>query len=726
MKDKLSRRDFLKMVGTGAAATAVLTGCGPASRYVTREPYTKMPEYTYNGLSTYYATTCRECSAGCGLIVRTMQGRALKVEGNRNNPISQGKTCVRAQPTLQGLYNPDRVQDPLRQSARGSRSFDKLDWDSAVTVVAEAFRNNNPDEIAFLMGLAPDHLFDLVSEMLDALGAPPPIRYGALSTFETRATLSQAAENLFGQSNLLFFDIGAADVTFSFGANFLETWLAPVSYIRGYSEMRRGRAGRRGYLVQFEPRMSQTAANADEWIPVAPGSEGLVALALGRLVAQQRRTTLPRAYSNVDVAQIAQASGVSEDDLNRLAKIFAQAGNPLAIPGGSALAQTNGLSVAQAILTLDVLVDNIGKEGGLSFVPAAPTKDAYHRPASLKEMSDLVAKLRSGQVKVLFVHGVNPIFELPRSLGFEEALKSVPQVISFASFPDETAMQADYIFPDHHGLESWGYQRAEAGTPYATLSGAQPVVVPFYNTRATVDVLLAAAQALGGKVASAMPYQDEVDFLQNKLLDLVQEQGGFFSAPEIKTFMASFQQYGGWWKATSQYSAPSAGEVLDQQLQVSVPEFEGDGDLYFFPFVSPVLAEAGANKPWLQEVPDPTTTVTWNTWVEIHPQTADKLGLQNDDVVLITSPAGAVEASVYRYPAIRPDTIAMPFGQGHTAYGRYAEGRGVNPTDLLSPKFNQAGDLAFASMKVRLQKTDKRRQLARLESVLGVYGFEKQ
>ena len=119
------------------------------------------------------------------------------------------------------------------------------------------------------------------------------------------------------------------------------------------------------------------------------------------------------------------------------------------------------------------------------------------------------------------------------------------------------------------------------------------------------------------------------------------------------------------------------------------------------PFVSPMLGEAGANKPWLQEVPDPTTTVMWNTWVEMNPATAEKLGIEDQDVVRVVSPVGSVEATVYKYPAIRPDTIAMPFGQGHTAYGRFAAKRGANPADLLGTRLNEAGDLAFGSMKVR-------------------------
>jgi anaerobic selenocysteine-containing dehydrogenase len=725
MTEKISRRDFLKLVGASAAATAVLTGCGPASRYVTREPYTKMPEYTYNGQSTYYATTCRECPAGCGIVVRTMQGRALKVEGNPNHPVNQGKTCARGQATLHGMYNPDRMQDPVKQSARGSRNFTTMKWDAAVSVVADALKNTDPSGIAFLMGMAPDHIFDLVSDLTTTIGAPPPVRFGVLGMFESRATLSKAAEDMLGGAGLPFFDLANADVTFSFGANFLETWLSPVAFTRNYSNMRRGKAGRRGYLVQFEPVMSQTAANADEWIPIQPGTEGLVALALGRLVAEKRLPSLPQAFSAVDVQAASKASGVSMDTLDRLAQIFADSDHSLAIPGGAALGQVNGLQAAKAVLAFNALVGNFGQEGGVYLSPSAPTADSYHRPASIQEMAAFVDKLKAGDVKVLFVHNVNPVFDLPQALGFNDALKSVPLVISFATFPDETAMQADYIFPDHQGLEAWGYQRIQTGSELPVLSGAQPVVVPFFNTRSTVDVLLAAAQQAGGDLATTLSFKDEVAFLQGKLLPLVDAKDGYFTAPEINTFQANFQQYGGWWQTKDSRVAPSGPDVLSQPLSVDDPKFEGDGKFYFVPFLSPVIADVGANKPWLQEVPDPTTTVTWNTWVQINPDTAKELGLENDDVVLISSPAGAVEVSVYKYPAIRPDTIAIPFGQGHTAYGRYAEGRGANPVDLLSLTYNEAGDLAFGSTKVRIEKTGKKRELARLESKLGVYGSEQ-
>ncbi|HSB02789.1 MAG TPA: molybdopterin-dependent oxidoreductase, partial [Anaerolineales bacterium] len=572
MSEKISRRDFLKLASVGAATTAVLTGCGPASRYVKREPYSKMPEYTYNGLSTYYATTCRECAAGCGIIVRTMQGRALKVEGNPSHPVNLGKTCPRGQVTLQGLYNPNRVQGPIKHT-RGEGLYDakfedvqsNMSWEDAIQVVAEALKD--AAGVAFLMGTTSDHLFDLVSDLANAIGAPAPIRFGAGSLFDARATLSRAAEELVGQAALPFFDIGNSDLVLSFGANFLETWLSPVAYTREYAKLRGGDPHRRGYFIQFESRMSATAAKADEWIPLRPGTEGLVALALGRLVAEARGGAVPAVFANVDLKKAASDADVPLERLQYVAELVGKVASPIAIPGGSALGLNNGLQTAKAVLAFNALTDNYGKPGGIFFSPLSPNEDAYHRPASAQEMADLMDQMKSGGIKTLFIHGVNPVFELPRALGFSEALAKVGTVISFATFPTETAVASDYVFPDRHGLEAWGYQRVATGTTQSVLSGLQPVVSGvyksdsselLYDARSTADVLIAAAKSAGGKPAAALPFNDEVEFIQSKLGSLVGQTDGSFAAPDINSFSASFQQHGGWWKNNTELQAPVA------------------------------------------------------------------------------------------------------------------------------------------------------------------------
>jgi anaerobic selenocysteine-containing dehydrogenase len=443
-------------------------------------------------------------------------------------------------------------------------------------------------------------------------------------------------------------------------------------------------------------------------------------------VAEAKGGNIPPAFSAVNVEEAVKASGATREAFDNVVNHILQAVSPVAIPGAVAMAQNNGLASAEAILSLNALTGNFGKPGGVFISPLSPNEDAYHRSASAQELSDFIAQMNSGAIKTLFVHGTNPLFELPKSFGFAEALKNVPQVISFATFPDETAVQADYIFPDRHGLESWGYQRVSTGSAQSVLAGLQPVVTGvyqkdsneiLYDARATADVLIEAAKQAGKDLL----YADEVEFIQSKLASLIGETDGSFVAPEINTFAAYFQQHGGWWKTSESLSAPSLSSAAPKSTAAQA-QFAGEGEFFFLPFVSPTLGEAGANKPWLQEAPDPTTTVMWNTWVEMNPETARELGLENDDVVKIVSAAGEVEVPVYLYPAIRPDTIAIPFGQGHAAYGRYASGRGVNPADLISLTFNEAGDLAFAGVKVRLEKADRVQVLSRLESKMGVYG----
>jgi anaerobic selenocysteine-containing dehydrogenase len=715
MSEKISRRDFLRLAGVGAATTAVLTGCGPASRYVVRRPYTEMPEFNQTGVSTYYATTCRDCAAGCGLILRTREGRALKAEGNPNHPVNRGKLCPRGLTAVQGLYNPDRVQNPRRNPTRGSGQFEDIQWEQAINVVSEAFQN--PGGTAFLMGMAPDHLFDLVSELAEATGAPEPVRYGAQSMFEGRTTLVEATESVYGEARLPHFDVAEADVIYTFGANFLDTWLSPVAYSRAYGHMRRGRPGRRGYLVSFEPRQSLTSGNADEWIAVVPGTEGLVAQAIGALVGQQNGNSAVPAFNGVNASQAAEISGVPLQTLERLAQLFANAERALAIPGGGALASANGLATAQVVLTLNTLAGNTGQPGGVFLTEGLD--DEEPAAGSLVELRRLISRMNNGQVQTLFIHGINPVFELPPMLGFANALANVPEVISFASFPDETAALSDYVLPDHTNLESFGYQTHLAGSDRRAISAAQPVVSPMYNTRATADVLIEAARTAG---VGGFNYSDEVAFIQSRLEPLLNENNGNFSAPEILTFWSRWLQNGGWWPSEANLQGGNGNGALDQAVRFDRPETVGEDRFHLVVYPTYFGDGSGANRPHLQETPNPNTTVTWNSWIEINPETAERLDIHNDDIVRVRSQAGEIEVIAYLYPAIRPDVVAIPFGQGHTALGRYAEGRGVNPARLLAVNVNEAGDLAYADTIVTLEATGRRRPLARIESETGVYG----
>jgi anaerobic selenocysteine-containing dehydrogenase len=716
MSDRISRRNFLKLSGLGAAATATLTGCGPMARYVVREPYNQMPEFSQPGRNVYYATTCAECPAGCGLIMRTYQGRAIKAEGNPNHPVNRGKICPRGLTAVQGLYNPDRITGPRRQQ-RGGQGLEELDWEAATGIVADALQNTPAGEVAFFLGLASDHLFDFVSELTGAAGAPDPVRYGAMAMFDARASLLDAVEQVYGVRRYPYFDLAQADVTLVFGANLFENWLSPVTYGKAYGHMRQGNFGRRGYMISFEPRQSLASANADEWFAIAPGTEGMVAQAIGALVAAQRGDSAPGAFDGVDLEAVVEASGISADRLRHVAELFASASQPLAIPGGNTLAHADGLSSAQAVLALNLLAGNTGQPGGVSFSPTF--EDQAPGISNLEEVQQLVQRMNAGEVSVLFVHGVNPVFELPAGLGFEQALAQVPLVISFSSFPDETSLQADYVFPDHTGLEGWGYQRSLPGTDRMAVSAIQPVVAPMYDTRSTVDVLLAAASAGG----LALGYSDEVEFIQSRISGLLSQAGGNFTAENAATLWARFLQYGGWWNNEPVLAADAASGILDQSIQFEQALPQADQNRFHLVAYTNWMGDGSvANRPWMQETPDTMTTVMWNSWIEIHPETAARLGIHNNDVVRVTSEAGQVDAVAYLFPGIRPDTVGIPFGQGHNALGRYAEGRGVNPASLLPVSTNSAGDLALGDVLVTIEPTGQRRPISRFESILGVYG----
>lgn len=731
MDKTITRRDVLKI----AAGTTVATGLGSAIRGITIEPFVQPPEEALPGQATWYASTCRQCSAGCGIVVRTINGRARKIEGNPLHPLNRGKLCARGQAGLQVLYNPDRLKNAVRQSGgRGSREFEPLYWPEAIDLLKEKITSlSNGKRLAFLGGLMPDHVYRLAALLLTALDAPPPVIFDLHSALEGRAAASQLSQALFGTPDLPVYDLARADVILSFGANLLESWMSPVAQSVAYGSMRQAERGGRGLLVQFEPRLSATAASADQWIPLKPGTEGYVALAIGRIIVEERLghvgTHRPHAvlYQNVDVREMSAASNVPLDTLHRIGRAFADADRAVAIPGGCLSGQRNGFSSMLAVQALNLVVAQMGKEGGVFISNPGPTTAMQQNPPvnSFGDMQSLIDRMKGGEIDVLFVYGTNPIYELPPTAGFSEAIARVPFVVSFSPFVDETAVRADLILPDHTYLEAWGYQVPEPGADRPVVSGQQPVVRPLYDTRATADVLLALANRLGGKAADALPWTDEAAFVEETMAQLHGSSLGAFDARTPAGFWSRLRQYGGWWSEKEIRREPELSEVFQDPLPITDPQYDGDQEsfpFHLFPYPSIALSDGrGANLPWLQETPDPMTTVQWGAWVELNPATARELGVSDNDIVSIESPAGRLEASVVVYPGIRPDVVAMPVGQGHMDYGRFAQAAGKsNPLALVMPVTDQDADtLAWGATRVRLKATGRKQTLARLESLDG-------
>ena len=731
MRRKITRRDFIK-VGTAGLATGVLAGCKSPRRWVILEPYVKAPEEQVTGVANWYASTCRQCPAGCGIIVRIMNGRAIKIEGNPEHPLNRGKLCPRGQAGLQVLYNPDRLHGPVQQKQRGSRQFEAIAWNDALNTLNSKLQSGA--KLAIWLGSAtPGHLYDLFSRFAKSRQAPAPLVYDLYGQLNSYHALAAANQQLFGDPSLPSYTISQADAIFSFGENFLGPGLSATRYGVDYGAFRSQPLGKRGYLIQLSPRMSITSAKADWWLSLRPGTEGLVAQALMELIASQGLGSSERQQSaqqfasgQLDLNQVAQDSGISTSDLMTLAKIFAGSERPVAIPGGSLAGSGDQGQALQAVQALNVVVGNLGQAGGLW--PTMPVPKGFASPsiAPFSDVQTLIQKMQSGQVDVLLVHGANPVFELPPKSGFAEAIKKVGWVVSFSPMVDETAVWADQILPDNTYLESWGYEVVSPNFAYPVIGSQQPVVMPLYDTRATGDILLTLAHSFPD-AAQSFPWSDEVAFLSEMVAQL---PAGANGGQDAAVRLSRFRQHGGWWP--EQAASPPQTTVQPQPVQLQAPSYQGDQKSYPYHLViylSDFLSDGrGANQPWLQGSPDPMTTIAWQTWIEVHPDTMAALGLVEGDRVRVTSPEGEIQALVYPFIGIRPDTVAIPTGQGHSDYGRYAQNRGSNPIQLVGMKTGPDGNnLAWATLRVRLEKVGAREELAKFGNTMGVYeGFINQ
>ena len=299
----------------------------------------------------------------------------------------------------------------------------------------------------------------------------------------------------------------------------MNNWLSPVHNSLGFGQSRQGQDGSRGYFVQIEPRMSISGAAADEWIPATPGTEGVLALGIAqRIVADGRYTgddvdAWREALSDYTPAQVASRTGVSANTIAHLAEGLSQADAGLAIGGGAASSYTNGVDTLIAVNTLNYLLGNIGKPGGVVLNPASVTaQSATDRNADYAAIQDLIERARARIIDVLIVSDTDPVFTLPKTSGFREVLESIPMIVSLSSFRDDTTALADIILPSHTYLESWGDDMPEPGVGFSIGTISQPVVSPLYNTRNTGDIVLGLAEKLN--LSDALPWQSMEEYLK--------------------------------------------------------------------------------------------------------------------------------------------------------------------------------------------------------------------
>ena len=689
----MHRRRFLKVVGVTGAGTAALSGCSTddVEKLI---PYLVQSEHQVPGVPTLYASTCTECAAGCGLHVVTREARAIKLEGNPEHPVNRGALCARGQAALQGLYNPGRLRGPMARGADGR--LEAISWDDALTRLAERLRSAQ-GRVAVLSGAGLGTFSDLLEGWAAGVGGRV-VRWEPFDADAIRA----ANLRVFGRDEVPGFDFGSARYILSFGADFLETWLSPTEYQGGFA---RSHGFTRGVepakAVYLGARRSLTGLNADEWHAPVPGSEAAVALAMANVILSERSgapqdaNALRGMLAEHTPERAAEASGLSSEVIRRLAREFAGASPGLAVAGGIGAQHRAAAETCAAVNLLNYVAGNVGRT--IRFGAALQTGGGYNAVQALQRDMD------AGQVQVLLVHEANPVYALPAASGFLAAMTKVPFKVSTAQCLDETAAACDLLLPGHHALERWDDLRPRAGIR----SLMQPVMEPVFNTLATGDVLLRTARTLGGALAGLTAPSYEAH-LKDAWAGFARERG----AADADRFWREALQHGGVYE-----EPPLAAVTLAPGATASaaLPSYEGDGGFLLLPYPSPMLHDGrGANRPWLRENPDPVTKITWQSWIEIHPDAAHDLDLREGEHLEVTSPHGRIEAPVYLYPGLRRDVVAVPLGLGHTELGEFARGQGVNALDLLSGA-DGTGVLPYVATRVSLRKIRGYTRLAKTE-----------
>ena len=734
----LTRRQFLTLTGGSASAAVIFAACGVPEDELLVESPIRMPEDLVSGRDNWYATLCRECSSSEGIVVRVMEGRAKKVEGNVDYPLNVGKHSARCEAGLQALYNPDRIRGPLvRAGERGAAQFEEISWTDAIGRLTFQLQNLQTDRkqqgMVFATKPGGGHAGLVARRFVERFG-------GKHRTYEPleSANLRMAVNAVFGQERMPDFDLENANFVLSFGADFLNTWGSPTRYSLGYGKFRQGDR-ERGTHYHVDSRFSMTAANADKWIPVKPGMEGLLALAIAHeIVEGDLGHPDPGAVESLtggdlealaaySPENVAERVGVSAEKIHDIAVAFADHGPAIAIGGGSAGAHTNGLSNLTAIYSLNYLVGSVGHEGGIVFNPPSPLSDLDGNASmsALSDWRDTIADMRAGKVEALLVSGADPFYGIPSSLGLSEASYDVPLIVSFSDIMDDTTAMADLVLPQHSPLEDWGTDSPAFGPGYEMVGFQQPVVRPFFEnrgselgTRGFADVLLAVAQGLNLDLELGGSTFKEI--LQSDARKLFELGRGSVQGADFGSFWNGTLQRGGWWDSNARYTGGVSRPPELPEIKEPVFERADSFRYYLTPFSQTGIGAGGAaHLPWMQATPDPITTATWRTWIEVNSRLAEDLDIREGDVIKVTSPRGSIEALAYPHPGVPPDTVAIPLGQGHKARGRYAKDRGANVFSILSPLTDEdSGALAWAATKVNIEKTEEWVRVPKFENTV--------
>ncbi|RTZ97772.1 MAG: molybdopterin oxidoreductase [Deltaproteobacteria bacterium] len=719
---KVDRRSFLAFGVGGAAGTALsplpwkLTD--DLSIWSQRWPWVPIPK---DGEIRYETSTCTLCPGGCGIAVRMIGERPVKIEGRKDHPVNQGGVCLRGAAGLQYLYGPSRVRTPLKRvGKRGQGQWARISWEAALSELAgklKALRNDgHPEGLACITGKDRGTVAALLKRFMTAFGTP---NYFGPAT-STHA-LETAVRTMTGQEGPVGFDLEHSDLVLSFGSGLLDGWGSPVRVFKAVSH----RIERHAEVIQVDSRMSNTAARADRWIAINPGTEGVLALGMAHVIIakslynQQFINQFAAgfdAFKKIVMADftpdaVAGITGAAPGVIAELAEKFSQAKRPVALCGRGRGMVPGALSESMAVVALNALVGGINQDGGLRLLPdpayiswpepvmdpvalkgnQAPRLDGagdhpVFSPATPNRFFDQLRENAARTPAILMVAEANPLYTLRDTQAVEKTLKQIPYLVSFSSFMDETARQADLILPNHMFLERFEDVPSPAGFSRPFIGLSRPVVAASYNTRHIGDTLIDLARRLKGSIAAAFRWTNYETCLKETL---GRKWDGMLKNGYWMNTAASPVSWNTLFKTRSgrfEFNGEDMAAPPWKSIHVAAAGDSSAFPLVFVPYDSIRLASGSVgNAPFMTKTVPDTVLIKEEIVVEINRETAGRYHLAEGKKATLATPRGQVTVRVHLSDRIMPGLVAMPTGLGHTAYDDFLAGKGVNVNQLIGP-----------------------------------------
>jgi molybdopterin-containing oxidoreductase family iron-sulfur binding subunit len=640
----IDRRSFLKLAGFSFAG-ALVAGCQQAS-VEKAIPFLIQPEEITPGLAYWYATTCAGCSAGCGVMAKCRDGRPIKLEGNPQHPLSHGGLCAIGQASLLGLYDSQRLNNPLING--NTATWEEVD--RAIVSEVERLRSSG-GAVRFLTGtIVSPTTRATINRFLSSFKNAKHIEYDAISY----SAILDAHAITHGKRVLPRYRFENADVIVSFDTDFLGTWLSPVEFTKAYRQARSllGTPPRFAHHVQIESRVSLTGSNADTRICV--GYDEMRAM-LHNLAVRIG------AKANTPVGASLPLSVEGEKHVDELAaRLWAARGKGLVICG------VNDVRTQVLVNALNEFLGNYGTTVDIAH-------PSYQYRGNDAELKALLEELDARSVSALFVADANPVYDLPDGSQLAEALKNVPLVVSFAERVDETAAHARFVCPQPHPLERWSDLEPIAGL----VAIAQPTIQPLRNTRHLIE-------SLSIWMGANIPAHDLIQTEWRRSVFPRQSEEQAFTAFWNKTLERGFAHVKSAEQSSSRFN-DAAVAVQQQSTAIGGGEFT----LVIAPSLS-MLDGRHAHNPWLHELPDPVTKVVWDSPASFAKATAEQFGISQGDVVQLRVQNRTVEFTAHIQPGQHPSVVVVPLGYGRKGTDRFTN---IGPQWLQARPTVEPGEL---------------------------------